>query len=821
MAQADLPTIAAHYTEVKKRGAEYIARCCFHSPDANPSLSLYHKNGKWNFKCFSCGESGDAADWIAKIDGVDTTEALKRLNDGADWKPKKPIVQEGKKLERITSRPPPNAGEPKMHIRSLGEPSAKWAYRDTDGAILGWVARYDTPEGKEIRCWTWGAKGESAPSWGCGHWTKPRPLFGLDGLARQPETPVMLVEGEKAAVAAQGLLGQYVVCTWSGGAQAWKHANLEPLRGRRVDLWPDNDQPGKEAMQALALLLKDPRGLGCYGKMIDPRDMPEGGDAADWTGSSTELLVWLKARATWYAEQGKPVEPPPEPDPAPAAEPSSEQPQSEEPPLEVYESERGRPSPSEVVPSRLKNPRKPRLAAVDGNTALAPEADAEPLPEKMSEDALADHFADQHGQDWRYVKEWGRWFEWAGDRWQEEKTSKAERLAVEITRQSLYWNEAVNLTPRERRSINRKNTAWNVRDLAATDRRIAASVDQWDRDPLLLGVPGGVIDLRDGSMRPASRESYISKNASVAPGNGSPRLWLEYLNRVQDGQTDIISYLQRYVGYCATGEIKEHALAFLYGTGRNGKGVFLETIGGILGDYTRTASMDTFMEKKHESHSTELARLHGARLVITEEAASGGRWNEARIKHITGGGKITAHYMRCDDFEFTPTFKLLIAANHKPMLRSVDEAIKARIHLVPFGVTIPAAERDQNLVSKLREEWPQILGWILDGCSQWQNGGLKVPQAVLDATQQYVDQEDVLGQWIDECCVREDWVEGAAAYRSFSEWSDKSGERPMSRRSWSNAMIERGFTPAKNGSGARMFDGISLKMKIPPEERPY
>ena len=225
----------------------------------------------------------------------------------------------------------------------------------------------------------------------------------------------------------------------------------------------------------------------------------------------------------------------------------------------------------------------------------------------------------------------------------------------------------------------------------------------------------------------------------------------------------------------------------------------------------RHITCDTELIETIHVPETELARLHGARLVVTEEAAQGSRWNEGRVKHITGGGKITAHYMRQDDFEFTPSFKLLIAANHKPMLRSVDEAIKARIHLVPFSITIPPEERDPDLPAKLKSEWPQILAWMLDGCTDWLSKGLAVPQQITEATEKYVEAEDVIGTWIEERCERSGMADGRRLYEDYRKWCDEQSEHAWSRRSWSNAMLERGFEPARSAS-FRGFNGISLKV---------
>jgi putative DNA primase/helicase len=144
--------------------------------------------------------------------------------------------------------------------------------------------------------------------------------------------------------------------------------------------------------------------------------------------------------------------------------------------------------------------------------------------------------------------------------------------------------------------------------------------------------------------------------------------------------------------------------------------------------------------------------LRGIRLVVAQETEVGRQWAEARIKSITGGDPVRARFMRQDFFEYTPQFKLVIVGNHKPALRNVDEAMRRRIHLVPFTVTIPPAERDKELFEKLKPEWPGILRWAVDGCLEWQEIGLAPPPAIIAATDEYLAEEDALARWIEECC---------------------------------------------------------------------
>jgi putative DNA primase/helicase len=218
----------------------------------------------------------------------------------------------------------------------------------------------------------------------------------------------------------------------------------------------------------------------------------------------------------------------------------------------------------------------------------------------------------------------------------------------------------------------------------------------------------------------------------------------------------------------------------------------------------------------HSHHPTDVAGLRGARLVTAGETEEGRHWNEAMIKRVTGGDPIKARFMYKDYFEYFPQFKLLISGNHKPSLKSVDEAIRRRFHLIPFDVTIPKERRDPDLEDKLRPEWPGILAWMIEGCLEWQSVGLNPPTAVLKATGEYLDAEDSLANWLaDECCQvgrRGDFTATKELYLSWTEWCERSGEHPGSKNGFSDKLVGKGFERDRLGSrgGGRGFRGIRL-----------
>jgi putative DNA primase/helicase len=785
---ADIVSVIGSYVSLRKRAGEFIGLCPFH-PDKNPSFYVVPKKGIYH--CFSCGASGDVIDFIANKDGLDFKAAAAKLGAQDTWAPTAPIVSEAKPLpERVTSKPPADAPPPSFHVRGLGDPSNTYTIRDLDGSLIGYECRYENGGGKkEIRVWSWGARGDFAPTWGLGHLNAPRPLYGLERLAEKPAAVALITEGPKKADAGARLLPDYASLSWTGGANAWHKHEWGVLAGRAVLIIPDNDEPGIAAGQKLSALLADPRGLACRVRIVDPTGQPEGWDIADWTGTTEELIAWAKPRARDFTV---------------ADEPSA--PQSEPPPLEAYQDEPP-PSVAQIKPQ----PRKRHLAVVAGNTALAPDPDAEPLPQALSEDHLADVFAEQQGEDWRFVKRWEKWFRWDGGGWLEDETGEVFDVARGLCRAAAYWPEAAALPPTGKRQLGQRRIAGNVRDMAGADRRIAATVDQWDVDPWLLGVPGGVFDLQNGKLIEAAREHYITKRTAIAPARGPHPLWDKVIARATGSDKTMAHYLSKWAGYMLTGDTREEAFLFVHGPGGSGKSTFVQAIRDCMGSYAKATRIETFMSQKHGEHPTEIADLAGARMVSAPETEEGSRWNEGRIKMLTGRDKVKARFMNRDYFEFDPVCKIMIFGNHRPRLHSVGEEMKRRIHLVEFPDSIPQSERDGSLKLAIREEYPAILQWMIDGCIAWQQEGLGRPEAVSLATDDYLDSQDTLGAWIEECCERSEvsrcLVSGA--YRSFEAWAKARGEYVPSVTVFSEKMQARGIEKRK--VSVMFFIGLGLK----------
>jgi putative DNA primase/helicase len=360
----------------------------------------------------------------------------------------------------------------------------------------------------------------------------------------------------------------------------------------------------------------------------------------------------------------------------------------------------------------------------------------------ITEDSVAMEFIERHGASLRYCHTTGAWFIHKITHWHEDRTGEVFQMIRETARE-ISELQAVT-------SPKKSSFASGVERFAKGDRQVAVTHEYWDSDPWLLGTPGGTVDLRTGKLRESRRDDAITRITAVAPLDDGCPLWLKFLNDSTGGDEEFIRFLQQFCGYCLTGVTREHALAFIYGPGGNGKSVFLKILTRVFGDYVANAAMDTFTSSKNEKHPTDLAKLRGARLVTASETEADRSWAEARIKQLTGGDVISARFMHQDFFEYEPQFKLMIVGNHTPTLHNVDEAAKRRFNILPF--ILKPETPDFDLEEKLFREAGGILQWMIVGCLDWQTKGLIRPACVKAATKDYFDDQDLLGQWIEDRC---------------------------------------------------------------------
>lgn len=343
------------------------------------------------------------------------------------------------------------------------------------------------------------------------------------------------------------------------------------------------------------------------------------------------------------------------------------------------------------------------------------------------------------------------WFRWTNIYWRPDDTRLAFHAIARLA-QSLSADQAV--TPSLRRGARRASFAKGVEDFAEADPRVAVTAERLDQDADLLGTPGGTYDLRTGKPVATDAHHLITKQTLVTPEAKTPWRWYRFLLEMTGGDRELIRWLQSWFGYSATGHTREEKLAFFYGTGGNGKGTLIKTVETVLGDYAAVASMHVFLERGGTQHTTDIAMLRGARMVTAQETNEDEKWNEARLKTLTGGDKISARFMRRDNFTFTPQFTLTMSGNHPPKLDNVDEAIRRRLNVVPFNRRPKLT--DPHLKRRLQEdEGGAILGWIMRGAVSWYRHGMpERPGSVTSATGKYFDEQDDIVSWInDECSI--------------------------------------------------------------------
>jgi putative DNA primase/helicase len=463
------------------------------------------------------------------------------------------------------------------------------------------------------------------------------------------------------------------------------------------------------------------------------------------------------------------------------------------------------------------------------------EGETPPDAPHLTDTGNARRLVELHGRDLLHVHPWRTWLAWDSIRWRPDDTGEAMRRAKDTV--AVAYQEAAVVIERIGRELAQATDqqakgalkaqlveaqrllAWALKSeqaqrldalLALARSDLPILHDQLDTEPFLLNVLNGTLDLRTGELRSHRRDDLITKLAPVSydPQAVCP-LWDKFLDRIMDSNQDLIGYLQRVAGYCLTGNMSEQCLWFFYGTGANGKSTFLTTLLAMLGDYGMQAVSDLLMVKNHESHPTERADLFGKRFVATIETEEGKRIAEALMKQMTGGDQMRARKMRQDFFEFRPTHKIVLAANHRPTVRGTDHAAWRRIKLVPFTVTIPDEEKDKALPERLKAELPGILAWAVRGCLDWQNYGLGEPAEVRQATAAYQSEQDSAQGFLDECCVLIPGarVRASALLEAYQVWS---GDRLMSRQVFNQRLREKGFESRRGHGGAYFWHGIGL-----------
>jgi putative DNA primase/helicase len=436
----------------------------------------------------------------------------------------------------------------------------------------------------------------------------------------------------------------------------------------------------------------------------------------------------------------------------------------------------------------------------------------------------AERFIDAFGDKLRYNHDSSEWYVWNGKYWEQDSKGKVVELAKEAVRR--IYDEARNIDdPNQKRDLLKfalqsesNKSLKNMLTVAETSPKISITIKELDSEKVLLNLNNGTYDLKRDAFFEHSAEDNISKLAPVDYDAKSvcPQ-WLESLDLIFNCNQALIEYIQRAVGYSLSGDVSEQVLFFAHGTGKNGKSVFFETMKMLLGDFWQKAPTEMLMMKKNQSSGipNDVARLQGARFVVASEVPEGGRLNEARIKDLTGGDTLVARFMHKEFFEFSPTHKLWIYGNYKPIVTGTNEGIWRRLQLIPFKVTIPDSRKREmsEILSIYKSELPGILNWAIEGWRKYRKDGLKPPDEVSAATSTYRSEMDVIGDFIRECCEegKGQSILAVELYRAYRTWAENNGEMPVGGRRFIAAIQERGFERVKASGNQFVWLGIGLR----------
>jgi putative DNA primase/helicase len=433
-----------------------------------------------------------------------------------------------------------------------------------------------------------------------------------------------------------------------------------------------------------------------------------------------------------------------------------------------------------------------------------PPADQE-IPIFASEEAMANVLVQTRlVGDWRHASD-GRWYQFDGRCWRHDETSGIFDMARHVCRATAA-NDGLSATVK--RTICSARSISGVERIARSDRAVATAIEEFDGDPWVMNTPDGLVDLRTGELLPHEKNRLCMRmaGASPQPGIACPT-WRRFLREVTDGDKAYEEYILRLVGYSLLGVTPEEVFVFLWGPGNTGKSKFVECLRLLHGTYGTTAPMETFSVAKGERHPTDLAGFVGRRLVTAAETEEGRRWDQQRLTTLTGRDRIPARFMRGDFFEYTPQFLLVFHGNYRPRLSGVFDAMKRRLHLLPF--LHKPAKIDKYLIDKFRAELPGIMAMAVEGCLEYQRIGLSPPRIVKEATDDYFHLEDQMLEWIEQRCDRSS-VKLYASSRDLHQ-------------DFAQFMAGRGYVPSENVFVGRLegIEGLRRDKNLPNGKRGF
>jgi len=645
---------------------------------------------------------------------------------------------------------------------------ARYVYTDEQGKPLYRKLRLDPKSFEQER-----ADGVSGWVSGRGCMTGVRRvLFDLPKLKagiREGKT-VIWVEGEKDACNGRDKLGDTVVVTTcvegAGSLKEWNPEYSKALEGtKRLVLVPDQDKAGLAHMNFIARHLDG-----------------EGGEVYVLTLPCHDLSDWLAdhSKEEFYADllpQAVPYIPTEEP---PAAQPA--------------------------MPTSRK-------ATV---TDMIP-------PTRDTDLGNAERLVRLYGDRIRYCYERKTWYIWNGKVWETDMGAKINALA-KSTVLNIY-REAADEPDDGRRKVlvdhaRRSESDTRIRAMlsrAESEEGIPISVTDMDADHWLLNCQNGIVDLKTGRLMRHDPAKLMTQITATEYDMDAPYpLWRSFIEWVTGGDEELATFIQRALGYSLTGDISEQILLFCYGLGGNGKTTLTSTFHALMGDYAGKLQADDLMVRDHKTGGgpTEgLANLFNKRYALGSEVRDGKRLDVGLIKDLTGGEVMNARHLYEREFKFKPACTLWLYGNKKPVIRDTSLAVWRRVKLVPFTRTVKDAERDRKLEEKMeRDELPGILSWAILGCLDWQRLGLNDPEAVTSATRDYREEEDVLGEWLAECCYLDPMASTLKAELkgNYTAWCQENKHDELKRGTFKGSLEERGITSYRGNYSKHYWKGIRL-----------
>lgn len=431
----------------------------------------------------------------------------------------------------------------------------------------------------------------------------------------------------------------------------------------------------------------------------------------------------------------------------------------------------------------------------------------------------AQRLIDRHSGLIRNCDNLGGWHVWDGKVWAVDEVHSITALArdtVKTFHDYLHGmdEDGQKVFIKHIRSSGNESKLKAMVNVARSWPKTSVLSDNFDADPYLLNCQNGVVDLRTGQLLPHSSELLLTKICNaVYDSNAQCPEWIKFLNTIFKEKQDLISFIQKAVGYGLTGDVSHQAFFILHGDGANGKSTFVETIYKILGSYAAITPTSTLIAKRGSEIPNDVARLKGARFIISSELERSKLLDEALVKRFTSEEPISARFLRQEFFEFKPTGKIFLSTNYKPTIRGTDDGIWRRIRLIPFDHKFEGENKIEKFAEKfLYPELPGILKWAVQGFLQIQAEGMQAPQVVLSATEDYKTTEDGVGAFLDEFCELDDLykVSVSELYETFKDNADFF----MKKKEFNDYLEKHGFKKERGTFGAHkgryLWKGIRL-----------